>query len=364
MRCEMEKNSALATRRAALRRLLTAAGLETVYLTTPAMVRYFSGYTGTEAAMLCRGARRWLITDSRYQEAAALDAPECKLTLWKKSMADTAAEILKKSAGRKIGVEAESLSFGAGEVFRRAGIKPVPLPAEFAGVRQVKNAAETAAIKKAVKIAEDAFTEFRPRLRAGMTELDIKAELEYLALRRGAEGMSFPTIVAIGANSSLPHAQAGKNRLKAGVPLLIDFGVFADGYASDLTRTLFFGKMPPFWRKHYQLVLDAQLAGIAAIKAGISGKIPDEAAREVFRRAGVEEYFIHSLGHGFGLEIHEAPRLSRFAGILPPGSVVTVEPGLYFPGKGGIRIEDDVRVTAERGEVLSGLPKSLNDCVL
>jgi len=197
-----------------------------------------------------------------------------------------------------------------------------------------------------------------------MTELEIKAELEYLALRHGAESMSFPTIVAIGANSSLPHAQAGKNRLKAGVPLLIDFGVFADGYASDLTRTLFLGKIPAFWRVHYQTVLDAQSAGIAAIKAGISGKIPDAAARQVFRRAGVEEYFIHSLGHGFGLEIHEAPRLSRFAGELPLDSVVTVEPGLYFPGKGGIRIEDDVRVRAERGEVFSHLPKQLSDCVI
>lgn len=355
----------IAARRQKCREMLAEQNLDAAYFCLPANVRYLSGYTGSDAALLTIGKKCWLLTDSRYQEEATKSAPGCKLVLWEKSMADSAAALLQKNGCKRLGIEAGELTVRPYETFRRAKITPVPLAPAFAALRQEKSRTELAAIKRSVKIAEAAFRELKKRLRGGMRELEIKAELEYLALQNGADGMSFPTIVAVGANSSLPHAQAGKRVWKPGMPLLIDFGVMAGGYASDLTRTLYLGSISPFWKERHQAVLDAQQAGIAAIKAGVPGKEADEAARAVFRRNGWEKYFIHSLGHGIGLQIHEAPRLSRLAAApLPQNSVVTAEPGLYFPGKGGIRIEDDVLVTAHGGVVLSTLEKDWRDCII
>ena len=355
-------------RRAACRHLLQRQGLGGAYFTLPASVRYLSGYAGGDAGLLVAGKKTWLVTDSRYQEEARKSAPDCELVLWTGSMAGTAAQIfagLKTvRAGSKLGVEADVLPLAAAAAMRRHKVSPVPLGPDFSALRQAKDAAEIAAARRSIRVAEAAFRELKPRLRAGMKELEIKAELEWLAMRHGAEGMSFPTIVAVGANSSLPHAQAGRRALRPGVPLLIDFGVFVDGYASDLTRTLFLGHAPKVWRERYQAVLEAQAAGLAAIRAGASGAAVDAAAREVLSQYGLAERFIHSLGHGFGLEIHEAPRLSRLGGPLPLNSLVTVEPGVYFPGQGGIRIEDDVRVLAGRGEVMSTLARDLDANVI
>ncbi len=221
------------------------------------------------------------------------------------------------------------------------------------------------AIRASLACAEQAFLVAKPRWRIGMTETEIKNDLEWEMRRQGAEGTSFETIVAVGANASLPHAHAGCGKIRAGAMLLIDFGAFRNRYCSDLTRTLWAGDVPKAWRRRYQAVLEAQQAGIAAIRAGARGSDVHRKAVAVFAGCGLADRFTHGLGHGVGLAVHESPRLStRCDKPLAAGNIVTVEPGVYFPGSGGIRVEDMALVTKTGAEILSSLPKTLDSVVL
>jgi Xaa-Pro aminopeptidase len=203
------------------------------------------------------------------------------------------------------------------------------------------------------------------RIRIGMTERQLAAELLYQMLRRGASGASFPIIVAEGSASSLPHAQAGDRKIRVGSPVLIDWGALVDHYCSDLTRVIFIRKIPIRFRRMYQNVLAAQAAGIAAIRPGVPFEKVDAQARGVLKREGMDKAFSHGLGHGIGLDIHEAPRLSKKSkGDLKAGMVVTVEPGVYYPGLGGVRIEDDVLVTEDGCRLLTHLPKVLDEMIV
>ena len=203
-------------------------------------------------------------------------------------------------------------------------------------------------------------------LKPGQHEAELAAFLEYRVRALGADGVSFPTIVAADANAALPHAIPGRRKLKAGSSVLIDWGARFGGYCSDMTRVVALGKMKPKVREIYQIVLDAQLAAIDAIKPGVRQVDVDRVARDVIDQAGYGEQFGHGLGHGLGLDIHEAPRLSPLAGdgVLQPGHVVTVEPGIYLPGQGGVRIEDDVLVTERGHRVLTDLPKTLESAII
>jgi Xaa-Pro aminopeptidase len=228
-----------------------------------------------------------------------------------------------------------------------------------------KDETEITAIQESIRIAEAAFRRVVPRIRAGMTELDLAANLQHEMIRLGAEGASFPIIVAEGPNSSRPHAKPGKRRIGVGSAVLIDWGAVVGHYCSDLTRVVFIRRIPPRFRRMYQSVLAAQLEAIGAIRPGVRMCDVDAKARNLLAKAGIGHRFTHGLGHGLGLDIHEAPRLARkVVDRLEPGMVVTVEPGVYFPGVGGVRIEDDILVTETGAKVLTSLPKDLDAMVV
>jgi Xaa-Pro aminopeptidase/Xaa-Pro dipeptidase len=238
------------------------------------------------------------------------------------------------------------------------------LDREISDQRAVKDAGEIRAVEKALACAEAAFVAARGRWRAGMTEIDVKLDLEWEMRRRGAVATAFETIVAAGANASLPHAHAGRRRIRPGKALLVDFGARLNRYHSDVTRTLWCGRIPGIWLKRYRAVCDANQIGRDAIRAGISGREVDAKVRRFLDSAGLGEFFSHSLGHGVGLAIHEEPRLgSRSPYALAAGNIVTVEPGIYFPGAGGIRVEDMVLVTAGGSRTLSSLPRGVDSLV-
>ncbi|MCS7034374.1 MAG: M24 family metallopeptidase, partial [Phycisphaerae bacterium] len=245
-------------------------------------------------------------------------------------------------------------------------VKLQPVENLMVNVRKIKDPIEIAAIRRAVACAQDAYAIVRRDLRIGAIENDIAAQLEYEMRRLGAQRSSFDTNVSAGANSSKPHYRPGRVPVTADSVLLFDWGAVVDGYCSDITRTHFVGRAPPKLREVYRIVLEAQRAAIGAIRPGtLTGNV-DRVARNLIAKAGFGKNFGHGLGHGIGLAIHELPRLSRTARPEPlqPGMVVTVEPGIYLPGVGGVRIEDDVLVTESGCEVLTSLDQSFEGCNL
>ena len=238
--------------------------------------------------------------------------------------------------------------------------KLVPMNDRINGFRDVKEPWELDLLRKAQKIADKAFEEALPRIHAGMTELEAQAELIYAMYKNGAQGLSFDPIVVSGPNTSMPHGVAGDRVIREGDFVTMDFGVLYQGYCSDTTRTFAVGYATEEMKKVYQVVLEAQLAGIAATKAGVTGEAIDGAARKVIADAGYGDYFGHSYGHSLGLEIHEAPNLSfRNPDPIPAGAVCSAEPGIYLPGKFGVRIEDVTIVTADGCEDITNMPKEL-----
>lgn len=338
------------------------------YLTTGRTDGYYlTGFDGEDGAVLILPRKVYLLTDGRFEEEAARSAPWATAVIRTGSLASSLARLLKRHRVRRLGFEPEQMTVAQHTAFRKA-IRParlVRLPKLTMKLRLIKDDAEIKAIEQALRVAEDAFTAVIGRLRLGATERDIASELEHQMIRRGASGASFPIIVAEGPNSSLPHATPGRRRIRRGSAVLIDWGATVDHYRSDLTRVIFIRTIPPRFRRMYEHVLSAQAEGIRAIAPGMRMGDVDAAARNPLARAGMGRRFSHSLGHGLGLDIHEPPRLARnVTDRLKAGMVVTVEPGVYFPGIGGVRIEDDVLVTENGRRVLSRLPKELDAMVV
>ena len=354
-------------RLAACAAFLEQKGLDGVYVTGREDVRYLTGYAGGDAAALVAPGRRWLVTDFRYAEEARASAGRCRLVLWKEHPARHAGKLAAKAGFARLGFDARRISVAA---FRelKAGAKGVRLMDAGAGLaelRAVKSPYEISAVVKALRIAEAALADVRGGLKPGLQETEIRHRLEEAMRAHGSEGPAFPTIAAAGANASRPHARPGSRQTRAREILLLDFGATAGGYASDITRTFFLGDPGPLWRRRYEWVLMAQAAGLAALTPGRTCREADGAARAVFRAAGAEKLFGHGLGHGVGLAVHEEPRLSKTAkGKLAAGMTVTVEPGLYWPRRGGIRIEDMALVTPAGARILTRCPKSLDYAVL
>ncbi|MBN1256728.1 MAG: aminopeptidase P family protein, partial [Planctomycetes bacterium] len=346
-----------------LRRLMRGDRLQAVFLTTRPAVHYYSGFTGDDSALLLTLKKAILLTDFRYFEEAEGSTHGCEILLWKKSIPATAGKLARDLKVRSIGFEETDLSIKAYKLLRSAarGCKLVEWVGRSRMPRLCKSEFELKAISKALRVAEKAFMETRALLRPGMLEIELARELEYRMQTHGAEGTAFPSVVAVGANASLPHAHPGKRKILEGKPLLIDWGARLDNYNSDLTRTLFLGSIPSPWKERYQCVLEAQLFAISKFTANTTTEKVDLAAYNKLEESGLAKRFGHALGHGVGLEVHEGPVLSRrVKGKLKPGMVVTVEPGVYFPKRGGIRIEDMVLMTAKGARVLSRLPKSLD----
>ncbi len=345
--------------------LLAVSGLSGALLTRKSDVRYFSGFTGDDSVLLITRTHKYLLTDGRYVEEAEKTTYGYEILKWKEHPASFALTLLPQQGKVKLGVSDNDLKVNWYKKLLGGGLETAPIDSLVASVREQKSEWEIEMITKSLAVIEKAFREFKGVIKAGMSERELKLEFEYRMYRAGAEQLAFETIVAEGANSSLPHAHAGERVLREGSILLLDFGGVIDGYCSDLTRTLFCGAIAPLWRERYEIVLAAQQAGIVSFRAGREIQEIEKAARAVFTGAEVEKYFIHSLGHGVGMEVHEAPRVSlKAVGKIPLGAVVTVEPGLYFPGEGGIRIEDMVVVEKTRARVLSTLEKDIESVVV
>ncbi|GMV83402.1 MAG: X-Pro dipeptidase [Planctomycetota bacterium] len=333
------------------------------FVTDPMNVRYLSGFTGDDSALLVTQKRKLLLTDFRFIEEAQQSAKGWQIVLKPPGLMDKAGEWARKLRVRTLGVERHDLSLGDLDALKKAakGVK-ISLPREslIGRLRLIKSGWEIRQIEKALRIQEQAFREVCALLKTGMREREAAAELRYRMVCAGADDQAFDCMFQWGPNSSLPHGRPTDKKLPRRSIVLIDWGARCGGYHADLTRTFFIGKIPPRLRKIHGIVAEAQRRAIAAVGPGVELAAVDRAAREHIRKSGYGKYFGHGTGHGLGLRIHEAPSLnSRAQGMLQPGMVVTVEPGIYLPGVGGVRIEDDVLVTASGHRVLSRMPIGL-----
>jgi Xaa-Pro aminopeptidase len=352
-----------------LKKRIRDGGFDALLIVNPIDILYLTGFVGDDswAVVTAAGRKVTVISDSRFEEQIAREAPQVRLVLREQKMTQALAETVKLLKVGRLAVQETYVSmaiFNAiGKALGKRNIK-----AWDDGLfeqRAIKTEDEVDAIERAGRIQQKAFRELLDFIKPGMKETEAAAFLEYRIRSLGADGVSFRSIVAADANAALPHAIPGPSKMKKGGIVLIDWGAKVDGYCSDMTRVIGFGKMKPKLRDIYQIVLDAQQAGIEAIKPGVTGKDVDAAARKIIEEAGYGKQFGHGLGHGLGLDIHEQPRLSKQAEEpLEPGHVVTVEPGIYLPGVGGVRIEDDVLVTETGHRVLTDLPKSLESAII
>lgn len=345
-----------------VRRYLSSSGADAVLLIRTENRRYATGFTGSAGLALVTGDEALLAVDFRYYEQAALQAPACDILHGGSDPTSALSDSIRARPIRRIGFESEFVPYAQVERLREkmAPAELVPLP-DVDRLRWVKDDAEIAALSRAAEIADQAFARLVATLRTGMTEWDAALELEIAARRAGAERMSFDTVLASGPRSALPHGRATDRRMTTGDFVTVDFGAVFEGYASDCTRTVVLGT--PDARQHqiYEIVLEAQLQALAAIRPGVPCRDVDAAGRSVIAAAGFGDAFGHALGHGIGLDVHEGPSLSpRSEAVLEPGMVVTVEPGVYLPGWGGVRIEDDVVVTADGCRVLTHAPKGID----
>jgi len=356
-----------------LRAVLTAAKLfgrgdgEGFLVTSFVDVSWLTGFEGDDSYVLLTPDRIVILSDSRFEEQLEREAPWLQAVIGPaKPMTDRVCAQVKRLKIRKLGVQAESMTMklkaGLEKIFReeRLKVKLVGMTDALVKLRHNKDAHEIGIMEEAIRIAEGAFVAMKGQVKAGMTENEIAGLLGYEMRQRGALNSSFDSIVGAGANGSLPHYRPENVKLQANSPLLVDWGAKYRGYCSDLTRVLFMDRVPEKIREIYKIVLEAQLAGIAAIKPGVTGKAVDKAARDVIEKAGYGKQFGHGTGHGLGRDIHEAISCSRLSkSVLEAGMVVTVEPGIYLPGLGGVRIEDDVLVTRTGHRVLSSLAKDI-----
>jgi Xaa-Pro aminopeptidase len=354
------------TRQRRLVEEVEAKRLDALLVTHLPNVRYLCGFTGSAGVLLVNARGLAFFTDGRYTVQARAEVEGARVVITRKAALAAAAEHLTQSRGRgaiPVGIEAAHLTVAARALLGKHAGGRVRLRATSGMVeqlRQVKDGEELKLMRAAARLGTRIFDQVIRRVRPGMREVEIAAELELAARRAGAEAMSFPTIVAAGPRSALPHAHASAHRVPRRGFVVFDFGVILDGYCSDMTRTVHVGLPDTRSRALYEAVLEAQAAGVQAVRAQAAAGEVDRAARSVLRRHQLARYFTHSTGHGVGLEIHEGPRLAKGqSGKLQNGMVVTVEPGVYIPGRGGVRIEDMVVVTDGRPELLTTASKEL-----
>lgn len=342
---------------------LEAERLDGFVVTHPANLRYLCGYTGSNGLLLFADGRRAFFTDGRYTQQAREEVDGARVVIAKGPLLPAAARRIPTAKGFRLGFEADLTTVAAATAMRKAVPKNVTLkPASGLAMRQriVKDAEEQRIIRAAVALGAEVYEFALKAIRPGVRESEVAGRLEFAAREAGADGMSFETIVAAGKRSALPHGRATAAPIPQRGFVVVDSGVILRGYCSDMTRTVHVGRAGREERKWYEAVLEAQLAGIAAVKPGKTAGEVDKACRQVLRRAGLDRFFTHSTGHGVGLEIHEPPRLGKGqAEELKPGMVITIEPGVYVLGRGGIRIEDMVLVTATGCEVLTPVSKEL-----
>ena len=344
-------------RKKKLRLLIKKNDIDGFLVVSAVNIRYLTGFKGSYGFLLLTGKDEYLFTDSRYYTEARKLIKGTKIRLAERAW----PEILTRYGVKKLGFAENNLNFGLYRNWRRKikGIRLIPLPDLTAEIRQVKDGQEINAIKKAVRVAQRALTGLT--LRPGIEEREVKKQIEDSIREYPGAEPSFPTIVAFGGNSSMPHHHPGSNRLSGSQIVMIDLGARLDGYSSDLTRTYLAGKINSKFKVIYNVVLSAQKAAMEAIKPGVSIEKIDRLARDCITGNGFGRYFGHALGHGIGMLVHEKPAINYYnKQKLLPGMVFSVEPGIYIPGWGGVRIEDLVQVTANGCRILTDIPRELN----
>ncbi len=364
----------LKVRHAAVRTAMKALKIDGLLLTHPADLAYLTNFTGDDSVGLVTERDFFLATDFRFREQAELEAAWLKVRLRDAKMGDCLAQVLAEAKVKRAGFEANFTTVGQIDALqtalradkRSASVELVPLDNVMVNLRKVKDDHEVDLVRKSVAIAEEAFDVLRDAIKVGEKENYLAGLLEFELRSRGASGASFKTIVASGASSSLPHYRPQEVAVLRDQPLLVDWGAVHKGYCSDLTRTLLVGRCSPRIKKVYAAVYEAQMAAIAFLRPGVTTLQADRVARDVIEQAGFGKEFGHGLGHGIGREIHELPTMRKTGGEeeLRPGMIVTVEPGIYLAGEGGVRIEDDVLITHSGCEVLSTLDKTIEACHL
>ncbi len=340
---------------------LGAKGVDGIIITDLKNVRYLSGFTGSSACLLITGKHRLFFTDFRYEEQSGKEVHGFDIFIEKEERPRLALEKAKLLGVRTLGFESTA-SYAFYRALLRKGVRVRAVTNLVEDMRRTKDRTEMELIGKAVTRAEKAFSEIKPHIRVGVKETQIAVRLEEALKKNGCATLPFDIIVAAGANSSMPHAKPGDSKIRSGDLVVVDWGGEAGGYNSDMTRTLLM-RGPDLAKKKeiYQTVLKANLAGIAAVKDGVPARLVDKAARDEIKKAGYEEFFGHGTGHGVGLDVHELPRISRLGReSVRTGMVFTVEPGIYLPGLGGVRIEDMVAAGAKGCRVMTTLPKELD----
>ena len=349
-------------RRRAVAGRLHELKVDALLVSSPANVRYLSDYTGSNGLMLIAGDQEHFFTDPRYGVEASATITT-KVHVSRGPLPAAAAAVAKRKKWKKIGIEAECLTVAAQSRLKDVlplGFSLVPVGRVIEEQRMIKSPAEIEKIRRSVNLNSEAFARTMKRVKVGTRENEIAAEMEFQMRALGAERPSFETIVAMGDRSALPHSTPTSRRLAANELLLIDMGASLEGYASDMTRMAFAGAPPRQIQQMYRAVAQAQLAAIDAVRPGVTGGKVDSESRRVLKSHKLDKEFVHSTGHGLGLEIHEPPRIGRKDKTrLRAGMAITIEPGAYVGGVGGIRIEDTVLVTETGCEILTPTPKEL-----
>lgn len=324
--------------------LISSKGLDALVILSPYNRRYLSNFTGSSGALVITKSNNYLVTDFRYV-AQAKEQSDYELVQQKSSVLDEVKRLLEDNHLKSVGFEGDLVTFRDYATLKEVA-DLVDIGGEIEKIRMIKEPFEIEIIQKAANIADDAYEHILKFIKAGMTEMEVNNELETFMRRCGASGSSFDTIVASGHRGALPHGVASTKVIEQGDMVTLDYGAIFDGYISDITRTLAVGNPSDEMKKIYDIVLNSQITALETIKAGMTGKEADKIARDIITQAGYGDKFGHSLGHGIGLEVHEGPGLSAKSEILLEENMcVTLEPGIYVDGLGGVRIEDDVLVT-------------------
>jgi Xaa-Pro aminopeptidase len=352
-----------AQRRKAVFAELKRRQLDALLVTHPPNWYFLTGFAGESGVLAITAARTTLVTDGRFMVQAKEQCPGVRVELQKGALFDAVGQWLKQQKVRSMGFDPGQWTVAQLKTCKKAaGAKCKAFEARgiVERLRARKDPQELAAMRKAAILAGEVMEKAFKLLRPGIRESEVAAEIEYQMKRQGASGASFETIVASGKRAALPHARPTSKRLKKNELVVLDLGAILGHYCSDMTRTVFLGRAPRRVRDWYRAVNEARAAAVAAVRPGVRCGEVDAAAREVLKKSGLDQYFVHSTGHGLGLEVHEDPRVARGQSIrLEAGNVITIEPGIYVEGVGGIRIEDDIAVRFRGSEVLTRVTRDL-----
>ncbi|MET3727852.1 Xaa-Pro aminopeptidase [Fictibacillus halophilus] len=346
------------------RRLFDTFDIDALLVTSSSNRFYLSGFKGSSGVLLITRDEAILVTDFRYKTQAAEQAQGYRVVMHTDPIPEEVAKLTKELSVRKLGFEQDHVTYSTFRTYEKQldynTTELVPVSGLVEKLRLIKDESEIKIVKDAASIADAAFSHIIEYIRPGLTEREVSNELEFFMRKNGAVSSSFDIIVASGYRSALPHGVASDKKIETGELVTLDFGAYYKGYCSDITRTVAIGNVSDELKEIYQVVYDAQMLGMKGIKPGMTGKDADALTRDYIASKGYGDYFGHSTGHGIGLDVHEGPALSMKSDtVLEPGMLVTVEPGIYISGVGGVRIEDDALITKDGNESLTHSTKTL-----